>query len=335
MRFGLFGGAHRGAAGSSGDSQTYRQFLDYIAEAEQLGFESVFLVEHHFTGTGQISASLTLLSYLAAMTSTLRLGTAVTVLPWHNPILLAEQAATVDLLSGGRLEFGVGRGYRPNEFHGFGVDPAEAADRYAECLEVVLRSWTERDRFTHEGRFWTFRDVVVEPKPAQTPHPPIWVAAGSEPSIRSAAASGYRLLLDQFAGPDQTLERIGWYRDEVRRQGRTSAPGDIAVTRGLLLLPSSDPAVREEEVNRRITALGKINDSGKIPGTSAPPASGSFFNDSRLSTEEAAILGPPDECIERLKVLEAAGVETVLFNDLWGGTQRLRQFARDVMPAFA
>lgn len=334
MRFGLFGGAHRGLAGTSGDSQTYGQFLDYVAEAEQLGFDSVFLVEHHFTGTGQISSSLTLLSYLAAMTSTIRLGTAVTVLPWHNPVLLAEQAATVDLLSGGRLEFGVGRGYRPNEFHGFGIDPSEAADRYAECLEVVLRSWTTEGRFTHEGRFWTFRDVVVEPKPAQAPHPPIWVAAGSEPSIRTAAGNGYRLLLDQFAAPDLILERIGWYRDEVQRRGGAASPNDVAVTRGLALLPSRDPDLREDEVRRRVTTLGKINESARIPGSSAPPDSGSFFNDSRLSTEEAAILGPPDECIERLKVLEAAGVETVLFNDLWGGAERLRQFARDVMPAF-
>ncbi|MPZ74503.1 MAG: LLM class flavin-dependent oxidoreductase [Nitriliruptorales bacterium] len=334
MRFGLFGGAHRAPTGASGDSQTYRRFIDYVAEAEQLGFTSVFLVEHHFTGSGQISASLTLLSYLAAMTSTLRLGTAVTVLPWHNPVLLAEQAATVDLLSGGRLEFGVGRGYRPNEFHGFNVDPAEAADRYAECLDILLRSWTTDGRFSHEGKFWTFRDVVVEPKPAQSPHPPIWVAAGSEGSIRAAAASGYRLLLDQFATPDQTFERIDWYRGATTAAGRVFDPRAVAVTRGLLLLESNDPAVREAEVNRRITALGKINQSSQVPGSSAPPT-GSFFNDSRLSTEEAAILGPPDECVERLKVLEAAGVQTVLFNDLWGGADRLRRFARDVMPAFA
>src|SRR3546814_164262 len=97
MKFGLFGGAARGAD-QSGDSQSYRSFVDYVVGAEELGFESLFLVEHHFTGAGQLSASMTLLSYLAGLTTRMRLGTGVTVLPWHNPVLMAEQAATVDVV---------------------------------------------------------------------------------------------------------------------------------------------------------------------------------------------------------------------------------------------
>src|SRR5690349_22522652 len=119
MRFGLFGGATASPNATVSDSQVYGDFIDYVCEAEALGFESVFLVEHHFTGMGQVSASLDLLAYLAGKTRRMRLGTAVVVLPWHNPVLLAEQAATVDLLSDGRLDLGVGRGYRWNEFHGF------------------------------------------------------------------------------------------------------------------------------------------------------------------------------------------------------------------------
>ena len=112
MRFGLFGGARTSMGDQPSDSQQLHDFIDYVVEAEALGFESVFLVEHHFTGFGQVSASLNLLSFLAAQTTRMRLGTAVMVLPWHNPALLAEQAATVDVLSGGRLDLGVGRGYR-------------------------------------------------------------------------------------------------------------------------------------------------------------------------------------------------------------------------------
>ncbi len=119
MRFGLFGGARTSIGEQPSDSRQLYEFIDYVTEAEALGFESVFLVEHHFTGFGQVSASLNLLAYLAARTTSMRLGTAVTVLPWHNPALLAEQAATVDVLSGGRLDLGVGRGYRYREFHGF------------------------------------------------------------------------------------------------------------------------------------------------------------------------------------------------------------------------
>src|SRR5512135_219145 len=111
MKFGLFGGA-RARGGPAGDSEGYHDFIRYVIAAEELGFHSVFLVEHHFTGFGQVSATLNFLTYLAAKTTTLRLGTAVLVLPWHNPALLAEQAATLDLLSNGRFDFGIGKGYR-------------------------------------------------------------------------------------------------------------------------------------------------------------------------------------------------------------------------------
>src|SRR5436190_12862625 len=119
MKFGLFGGAKSSGEGSVGDSLGYRKYIDYVLYAEELGYHSVFVVEHHFTGVGQLSASLNFLSYLAGRTQRIRLGTAVVVLPWHNPVLLAEQVATLDLLSNGRFDFGVGKGYRQPEFSGF------------------------------------------------------------------------------------------------------------------------------------------------------------------------------------------------------------------------
>ena len=148
MKFGLFGSAQARRRGSDLDSaQGFRDFIDYNVEAEALGYDSTFVVEHHFTGFGQVSASLNLLTWVAARTSTLRLGTAVLVLPWHNPVLLAEQAATIDLLSGGRLEFGVGKGYRHNEFAGFCIPIGEADARFEESLSVILRAWTSDERF--------------------------------------------------------------------------------------------------------------------------------------------------------------------------------------------
>ena len=122
MRFGLFGSASARRGGAEFDSsEGLRDFIDYNVEAEALGFHSTFVVEHHFTGYGQVSATLNLLTWVGARTRRLRLGTAVMVLPWHNPVLLAEQAATLDLLSGGRLDFGIGKGYRYNEFAGFRI----------------------------------------------------------------------------------------------------------------------------------------------------------------------------------------------------------------------
>jgi len=140
MRFGLFGSAQarRPVPGAelTDSSQGFREWIENNVAAEALGFHSTFVVEHHFTGYGQVSATINLLTWLGARTSTLRLGTAVMVLPWHNPVLLAEQAATIDLLSGGRLDFGVGKGYRHNEFVGFCI-PMEEADALCDALAIL------------------------------------------------------------------------------------------------------------------------------------------------------------------------------------------------------
>src|SRR5499433_4622547 len=141
MRFGLFGSAQARRSGPDTDSsQGFREFIENNVEAEALGYYSTFLVEHHFTGFGQVSASLNLLTWLGARTRTLRLGTAVIVLPWHHPVLLAEQVATLDLLSNGRLDFGIGKGYRPPEFAGFSIPIEEATARFDETLAFLRRA---------------------------------------------------------------------------------------------------------------------------------------------------------------------------------------------------
>src|ERR1700757_3776480 len=143
MKFGLFGSAQANSKDLGPETgQGFRDWLDDNVEAEALGYQSTFLVEHHFSGWHQVSATLMLLTALAMRTTTLRLGTAVLVLPWHNPVLLAEQAATLDLLPGGRLDFGVGKGYRWNEFAGFCVAMEEADERFDESLAVMTRAFT-------------------------------------------------------------------------------------------------------------------------------------------------------------------------------------------------
>jgi probable F420-dependent oxidoreductase len=233
MHFGLFGGARtkRGPSLGTGDSHSYRGFIEYVVEAERLGFDSVFLVEHHFTGQGQVSASLTLLAYLAARTSRIRLGTAVIVLPWHNPVLIAEQAATLDLLSGGRLDLGVGKGYRAAEFDGFCIPQEEAGERFDEAITVIRTAWTSEGQFSHHGARWRYHDIVVEPAPVQRPHPPLWLAAGSPESIRRAAREGFNLLLDQLGSVRLTIERVAIFREECARAGRAYHPRMVAVAR--------------------------------------------------------------------------------------------------------
>src|ERR1700685_1374608 len=234
MRFGLFCSAQASSDDLPPETgQGFRDYLDFNVEAEELGFHSSFLVEHHFTGWNQVSAPLMLLTCLAMRTTRLRLGSAVMVLPWHNPVLLAEQAATLDLVSGGRLDFGIGRGYRHSEFKGFQIAPDEAEARFEDAIEVMRRGWTSRERFSHHSRFWHFEDIVVEPPPAQQPHPPVWVAAGSEPSIRRVAARGFNLILDQYASSAQIADRIGIYKAERQQRGLAFDPAQIAVARQL------------------------------------------------------------------------------------------------------
>jgi hypothetical protein len=143
----------------------------------------------------------------------------VIVLPWHNPVLLAEQAATVDLLSGGRLDFGIGKGYRHNEFASFRIPMEEAGARFEESIDIITKSWTSNERFSFHGKYWQFDDIIVEPPTNQKPHPPLWQGAGHAESIRKVAAHGHNLLLDQFASIDETINRFNTYKAAMLANG--------------------------------------------------------------------------------------------------------------------
>ena len=328
MRFGIFGSAQARRGGPDADSGVgFREFVDYNVEAEALGFHSSFLVEHHFTGFGQISATLNLLTFIAARTTTLRLGTAVIVLPWHNPVLLAEQAATLDLLSQGRLDFGIGSGYRYREFAGFCMPMEEAAERFEESLAVILKAWTSDVPWSHRGKHWQFDEVVVEPPTAQKPHPPLWMGAGSPESIKRVAALGYKLLLDQYASIAEIGERIAWFKSEVERQGRPFDPMSVGVTRSINVVRT--PAELQKAFENRIAARRRIDRLTFRPDGR---------NERRVISDEAicagALYGTPDEIAVKLETLRAAGAAYVLLNSA-GGPASLRRFAHEIRPAFA
>jgi alkanesulfonate monooxygenase SsuD/methylene tetrahydromethanopterin reductase-like flavin-dependent oxidoreductase (luciferase family) len=332
MRFGLFGSAQARRGGPDADSgRGFRDFIDYNVEAEALGFHSTFVVEHHFTGFGQVSACLNLLTWLGARTRTLRLGTAVIVLPWHNPVLLAEQAATLDLLSGGRLDFGVGRGYRHNEFTGFCLPMAEAEARYEESLAVITKAWTSDQRFSHHGNYWQFEDIIVEPPPAQRPHPPFWVGAGSRASIAKVAARGHNLLLDQFAPFAATGERVAWFRQEVEAQGGVFDPMTVGVTRAYYV--ARDEADKRTALERRRQAQARTHALAQTP-TGDNKASIMSFADTTGANEDSALYGTPDEICRKIEALEKLGVRYLLLTGGGAGRDNLRRFAREVMPAF-
>ena len=335
MRFGIFGSAQakRGSGPNVDSGAGFREFVDYNMEAEQLGYHSTFIVEHHFTGYGQISATLNLLTWIGARTSSLRLGTAVMVLPWHNPILLAEQAATIDLLSQGRLDLGIGKGYRYNEFKGFGIAMDEADARFEECVEVILKSWTSEEPFSHKGRYWTFEDVVVEPPSFQKPHPRLWMGAGSEGSIKRVAHRGMNLLLDQFAPHTTIIERVALFKSECEKAGRTWDPMTVGASRAVFICDT--PEEKERVLAARVAGKQRQNVLAQRPD-GQNKASIMSYDDSKETAEAGALFGTVDEIIAKLNYLKSAGVEYVLLNIGAAGPAGrdiTRRFAKEIMPA--
>ena len=326
MKFGIFGGARVGRADTLHDSYGYRDFINYVIAAEKIGFEGIFLVEHHFTGQGQLSASLNLLSYLAARTTRIRLGTGVVVLPWHNPVLLAEQIATLDVLSGGRVDLGIGRGYRKEEFDAFCVPMSEAQERFNECLEVMLKAWSSDQRFTHHGKRWNYKDIMVEPAPLQRPHPPIWLAGGSPQGIAYVASQNYNLLLDQLASIDEVRERVGAYLDGLEKIGQPRDATRVGVARSVTVVRND--AERAKAIERRRETFKRI-------GAIAYRAPGSLpmsHDDPDLANDDSALMGTPAEIIDRINVLAEAGAGYLLLTNASITPEALQQFAEEIMP---
>ena len=322
MQFGMFGSAQAKRGGPNDDSGAgFREFVERNVEAESLGYHSTFLVEHHFTGFGQVSATLNLLTWIGARTTSLRLGTAVIVLPWHNPVLLAEQIATLDLLSNGRVDAGIGKGYRMKEFEGFSISMDEADARFEECLEVMLKAWTSDTPWSHQGTYWQYNEVVVEPPSTQKPHPQIWMGAGSPRSVKQVAQLGFNMLLGQFDSFEMIAEEVALFKSEVESLGRVFNPMSVAVARSVNLVDST--AEYDQALESRMAARRRSQNLALQPD----------FQDTRDSAEAGTIYGSPDQVSEKIQALHDIGIEYVLLNAP-AGISTLRRFAKDVMPGF-
>jgi alkanesulfonate monooxygenase SsuD/methylene tetrahydromethanopterin reductase-like flavin-dependent oxidoreductase (luciferase family) len=225
----------------------YARALERIEIMDRGGFDAVWLAEHHFT-TFSVCPSVHMLGTLAAArTKRLRIGTAVSLAALYHPLRLAEEVALLDMLSGGRVNWGAGRGFALSEFKAFGVPPQESAERFREAVEIVLRAWT-KERLTFEGEHFRFEDVEVLPKPLQRPHPPVWMAASSEPAIDWAASRGFSILMDPHASMTELGAKRRRYADQLSAAGYTDEGRDIPMARLLALAPTMAEA---EAVARR------------------------------------------------------------------------------------
>src|SRR5689334_5152307 len=230
----LSSGAHRHLPSfptrRSSDLTPGRQADAIIAEeveqmvlSERLGFDSIWLTEHHYADYGLSSAPSVLLATVAARTERITLGMAVWVLPFHHPLRLAEETATLDILSRGRLVVGLGRGNRPQEFLGHGVDQDESRTRMEEGVEVLLKAWTE-DRVTFHGRHWQIDNIPVYPKPLTRPHPPLAFAVSSKESLEWAGQHGFAILSSGLHNPlESVLSQRATYEAALRVAGHDEA----------------------------------------------------------------------------------------------------------------
>ena len=194
MEFGLF--VEFPSREGTTQAQIFKDSMELIQAAEDSGSEGVWLAEYHFDpGRSVLSAPVTVAGAVAARTKKVKIGLAVHVLPLRNPVQIAEEIATLDHLSDGRLDFGIGRAAFPRIYQGYGFDYAESRDRFDECLEIILRSWTE-ERFCFKGKFYQYDDLCVVPKPLQKPHPPIRIGATSEDTFELVGRMGYPIFIN-------------------------------------------------------------------------------------------------------------------------------------------
>jgi natural product biosynthesis luciferase-like monooxygenase protein len=214
------------------EHEVIKEQMELMYEAESLGFDSVWPAEHHFSEYGYCASPQLSLAAVAAKTKRIRLGTGVVVLPFHNPVRVAEDFAFLDLMSDGRVDLGVGRGYQPIEYKGFGLADKQAISReiFDEAINLVRQCWTE-ERVTFKGKHYQVEDLYVRPKPLQQPHPPIYMACLSAETFRLAGRYGFNVLMSGAFGLSAEGAKIGVadYRAGRREAGLDPAGGKIAL----------------------------------------------------------------------------------------------------------
>jgi probable F420-dependent oxidoreductase len=285
-------------------------FRTHMMRAEALGYDSAWTQEQ-VLGAMPAIGPIEAMTYAAACTERIRIGCVVFVLPLHNPVHLAKSLSSLDQLSRGRLEVGVGTGGRGRMFSAFGVDPGSFVARFNEELRLMRALWTE-PRVTFDGRFWQLEGAAMEPKPFQKPHPPIWFGANHPTALRRAVHHG-----DGFFGAGSTTtarfaEQMGIVREALAESGRD--PSSFRIAKRVYIHVDDDA----ERARRRI-----------VEGLER------LYADFGLTNLEAvAVYGPPDVCVAGVREVVDAGAELVLFTTLADDDEQMERLAAEVVPAF-
>ncbi len=219
----------------------YQRGLERIEIMDQNGYDAVWLTEHHFNDYSVCPSIPVIGTYAAARTKHIRIGTGVCLAGFYHPLRLAEEIALLDILSGGRVNWGAGRGFDLKEFQAFGVPVEESHARFRETVDIVLKAWTT-DRLTYAGKYFSFDNVEVLPKPLQQPHPPVWTAASSPAAIEWAASVGYSILMDPHATHAELGHKWELYRDTLTRHGHTIEGRQTPMARLLAIASTQEKA---------------------------------------------------------------------------------------------
>ena len=328
------------------EGRYYQDTLDLMIQADKLGFDSVWVGEEHFYTIGICPSPQLFLTALARETSQIRLGTAISLLPFDNPLRKAEDFAMLDILSGGRLNFGVGRGLIPQHFEGFRVAPQESQARYEEALEIIQRAWTQ-EHISYDGQFWQIPELSLSPKPLQKPHPPIYRGTISMESFELAGVKGTNAFVVPWltAPHPEVKRRVERYRTVLREHGHDAGQTENVFVFFVVVDTDRQRALAEaKEITSR---YGQLATSIMPPGVAQLPSEDprKAFYDlvTSLSNEleERAIVGTPQDCRRRLAELrEEFGIEHLAMYLHAGArdTDRARHgmelFAQEVMPEF-
>ena len=355
MKFGLFTIVpwHESAT----QEQALREAMEQIELADQLGIDEVWLGEHRFSRHGLLSGIWSFLGQVAARTKRIRIGTAVIVLSLHNPILVAEEAAMLDVMSGGRLDFGIGAGYQRQEFEGIGVDINQSREIFTEAVDVIIKAWTE-EKLTYHGKYTNVDDVWVLPKPLQKPHPPLFQAVSTSPASVEFAAS--RQIQVIAGGPTDILGQapqvIKLWREKMEEFGHPHAHIDPPMSKSIYVTPTmeeaeKDPVGLDDFSSRVLSSIGSNGAAIGLPmdkDGNVPPGYEAWANrqrdrDRRDDPGHAGLpplRGTPEVVTERLKQTQEAGINHVFGAFGFPGLphekvmRSIELFATQVMPNF-
>jgi alkanesulfonate monooxygenase SsuD/methylene tetrahydromethanopterin reductase-like flavin-dependent oxidoreductase (luciferase family) len=348
LEFGIFHEFSR-IAGQD-EAESFADGFDLVDAAEAWGLDAVWLAELHFApGRSVLAAPLTIASAIAGRTTHLKIGTAVQVLPLADPLRLAEETATIDQISRGRLIFGVGRSGFARSYQAYGVPYAESRARFAESLEVIRRAWTE-ETFSYQGQFYRYDNVYLTPKPFQRPHPPIRIAANSPDTFPAIGNQGDALFVAVRLGTlSELAPNIAAYRDAYQAAGHPGR-GPIFLRIPVYVADTLDAALTEPEhsIMQFYRRLGEqLEESAAGPGVRAiENRAGRGRRLQEISYDDVRrdkiVVGTPEMVIDRLQQLrDELGIDGILAELNCGGLipharvrHALELLCKDVMPSF-